>query len=485
MIGIDQIERLFNPSGVIVIGASTHPGKFGFVALHNVLNAGFEGPVLATNPQKPEILGVQSHAEVKDMPSGMADFAMICVSPDKVIPILPELATIGVKTAFVVSGGFREVGEIGAKLEKEMLRVASDCGILIAGPNGQGLISTPADLCSQIVSPYPPKGNISIASQSGNILSAFMNLSRNANIGIARGISTGNQGMVSIADYLRYFGDDDETSVIVTYIEGIPDGRAFYNALSGTVKEKPVIVIRGGSTKSGASAAKSHTGSLASDHAIFTAMINQAGAFLASDVEHAFELAATFATQPLPKGNKVFVMTTAGGWGVITADAISKTDLTLEMLPDDLKGKINKFLPARWSKSNPIDLAGGETRDTIPELLSVILGHDQVDSLIFLGLGVQGNVARSYFESAFANKSTNRMAAFHTAQEERYAEAVIKNIKEFNKPIFVATELAIADPTNPGPETLRNHGNVIYRSPITAVQCLAALTEYGAFLNTE
>ena len=168
MSAIENIGTLFNPKGVVVVGASTHPGKFGFVALHNILSSGFTGPVFATNPNKPEILGIQTLERIQDVPSGEADFAMICISPDKIIKALPELAKIGITSAFVVSGGFKETGEKGEALEKQLIAKAQECGVIIAGPNGQGLVSTPVNLCSQIVSPYPPTGDISIASQSGN-----------------------------------------------------------------------------------------------------------------------------------------------------------------------------------------------------------------------------------------------------------------------------------------------------------------------------
>ena len=481
---IGKIETLFNPDGVVVVGASTHPGKFGFVALHNIINAEFNGPIFATNPKRPEILGIQTHAEILEIPKGKANFAMICISPEKIIATLPQLSEIGVETAFVVSGGFKETDSAGENLEKQLVEEAKKWGILLAGPNGQGLVSTPANLCSQIVSPYPPAGNISIASQSGNILSALMNMSRFSNIGVARAISTGNQASLGVSDYIRYFTTDSKTSVIVAYVEGLPNGREFFETIEKSTAKKPVIIIRGGSTKDGAVAAASHTGSLASDHKVFAGMVKQAGAFLTEGVESAFELAATFAKQPLPTGRKTVVMTTAGGWGVLTADAISKSELRLIALPDDLKRSIDLLLPPRWSKSNPIDLAGGETRDTIPDLLNVLLQHEEVSSLIFLGLGIQGNVARTYYESNSVTDGMMRMADFHADQEKRYANSIIEAITKFGKPVMVASELAFADSSNPGPKTLKDGGFLCYRSPSTAVECLSSLTQYALANNS-
>tara|TARA_B100000902_G_scaffold155210_1_gene151642 strand:- start:301 stop:1758 length:1458 start_codon:yes stop_codon:yes gene_type:complete len=473
-----NLHTLFNPQGIAVIGASTHPGKFGFVALHNILATGYEGNVFATNPKTPEILGIQTLESVEGIPDDSIDVAMICLGPKQAIAVLPELAKKGVKAGFVVSGGFRESGVEGIELEKELVEVANSLEIAIAGPNGQGFVSTPANLCSQIVSPYPPKGNISIASQSGNILSAMLNQSRTKNIGIARAISIGNQAQLDVADYIRYFGNDPETKVAIAYVEGLPNGRDFFEAITKVSNDKPVIVIRGGTTSDGAKAASSHTGSMASDQKIFETAVTQAGGILAIDPNEAFEFAAAFATKPLPFGRKVIVVTTAGGWGVMTADAISRSKLDLMELPRDLEVQINQYLPPRWSKSNPVDLAGGETRDTIPTLLPLILGHPQVDSMIFLGLGIQGNVARSYLESPVATAETEKMANFHISQEMRYAEAIIQASRDFGKPVFVATEIVSTDSQNPGPKSLIDFGEVCFSSPIAAVKALEAMTNF-------
>ena len=474
-----NLHTLFNPKGIAVIGASTHPGKFGFVALHNILAAGFQGNVFATNPKTPEILGVQTLKSVDRIPNDSIDVAMICLGPKQTIAILPELAEKGVKAGFVVSGGFRESGNEGVELEKELIEIANSLDVTIAGPNGQGFVSTPANLCSQIVSPYPPMGNISIASQSGNILSAMLNLSRAKNIGIARAISIGNQAQLGVADYIRYFGRDPETKVVVAYVEGLPNGRDFYDSLKEVSNGKPVIIIRGGTTSDGAKAASSHTGSMASDQKIFETAVIQAGGILANDPNEAFEFATAFATKSLPTGRRVIVVTTAGGWGVITADAISEAKLDLMELPQDLEEKINKYLPPRWSKSNPVDLAGGETRDTIPTLIPLILEHPQVDSMIFLGLGIQGNVARTYIESSVATTETKKMANFHISQEKRYAEAIIQASKDFKKPVFVATEIGITDSLNAGPKTLIDSGESCFSSPLTAVKALEAMTNFS------
>ena len=190
---------------------------------------------------------------------------------------------------------------------------AVELGILLAGPNGQGVVSTPAKLCAQLVAPYPPAGHIGVASQSGNFVSSFLNWSRATGVGISRAVSAGNAAAVTVADYLDFYADDPHTAVGLAYVEGIADGRAFYDRMKAIAARKPMVVVKGGATSGGARAAASHTGSLSTDDRVFDGAMRQAGVIRAATVEEAFEAAATFATQPIPKGNRVVVMTSRPG----------------------------------------------------------------------------------------------------------------------------------------------------------------------------
>ena len=476
-----KLDPLFNPKGVVVVGASTHPGKFGFVALHNILSGGFSGPVYATNKENVSLLGIETIKSLSEIPNKTVDFAMICVPSQLVPETLLEASKIGVKAAFIVSGGYGEIGGDGITAEQELVRLANDLDMAIAGPNGQGFVSSPANLCSQIVAPNPPPGKIAIASQSGNLLSAFMNLSRQYNIGISRAISTGNQTCLDTSDYIDYFTKDTETSVIVSYIEGVSNGRRFYEAVKTASAVKPVIVIRGGSSPEGAKAASSHTGALATDDKVFEGMLKQAGAFLAGDPQMAYEWACAFATQPKLGGQNTVVLTQAGGWGVLTADAISKSSLNLVDLPNDLISKVDSILPPRWSRGNPIDLAGGERRETIPKMIDLVLSHKAVDALIFLGLGIQGNIARLFTESDYLDSSMERIINFHRNQEKAYVESLLKASKKWDKPVLVATELGNADPNNPAISELRREKWFCHYSGSNAVRALENLNIYAKY----
>ncbi len=474
-----DLTPLFEPKGVVVAGASTHPGKFGYVALHNVLAAGFEGPVFATNPDEPEILGIQTTAGIDAVPEGQADLVMVC-APGRVIPdVLRESAAKGISAAFIVSGGFRELGEEGLAAENEVVALARELGMVLAGPNGQGLVSTPDNLWSQIVAPYPPGGRIGIASQSGNLVSTVMNLARQGNIGISRAVSAGNQAMLEIADYVEYMAGDDATDAIIVYVEGVPDGRHFYNAVRSATARKPVIVVKGGVSDAGARAAASHTGSLATNDRVFDGLLRQAGAIRVTGVDTAYTLASAFATMPRPAGPRTVVLTTAGGWGVLTSDAVAGSSLELTDLPSDLHDAIGELVPPRWSRNNPVDLAGGETRDTIPQVLDLIASHDDVDAVVYLGLGIQGNTARAYRESPFMpDEGMERMAGFHERQEVRYANAAVEVSGRTGKPVIVASELGTGDPDNPGIATLRELGWPCFASPASGIAALDAMWQY-------
>jgi len=476
------LRHLFEPKGVIVVGASSHPAKFGFVALHNVLAQGFPGRVFAVHRDGGEILGLPTASDIGELPSGEADLAVVCTPAAANPGVLRACAARGVKAAYVVSGGYRETGAEGRRAEEELVALADKLDVVLAGPNGQGLVSTPARLCAQIVGPYPVAGAISVASQSGNATSSFMNYANHSGVGIARAVSAGNAAAVTVADYLRWFGADPATGVAFAYLEHSADGRATFEKIRSVTSVKPVVMVKGGVSRAGQRAAASHTGALAGEQRVFTGAMRQAGVCLVATMEEAFDAAATFATQPLPKGPNTVVVTTAGGWGVMTADALASSSLRLMPLPDDLRAAIDTRLPPRWSRANPIDMAGGESRDTVPEVLDLVAAHPAVDAVLFLGLGIQSNSARLLRDGRFhPDHGLERVVAFHERQDRRFAEAAAAASDASGKPVLTATELAVTDPANPGPAAVRATGRYCCPSANRAVTALDHLWRYARF----
>ena len=465
-----RLGHLFDPRGVIVVGASSHPAKFGFAALHNILAAGFAGKVFAVNRDGGEILGLTTATDVEQLPEGVADLAILCTPPAANPGVLQACAGRGVKAVYVVSGGYRETGAEGRRAEEELAALADKLDVVLAGPNGQGLISTPARLCAQIVGPYPAPGVISIASQSGNTTSSFMNYANQTGVGVARAVSAGNAAAVTVIDYLRWYRDDPATRVAFAYLEHSADGRALFEGMRAVTRDLPVVLVKGGVTGAGQQAAASHTGALAGEQRIFTGAMRQAGVCLAATVEEAFDAAATFATQPLPAGPNTVVVTTAGGWGVMCADALASSSLQLMPLPDDLRAGIDTKLPPRWSRANPVDMAGGESRDTVPEVLEMVASHPAVDAVIVLGLGIQSNSASLLRAGPYyPEHGLERIVAFHERQDRRFADAAAQVSAATGKPVLVATELAVTDPANPGPAAVRHAGRFCSPSANRAV----------------
>ncbi len=480
-----DLSPLFDPKGIIVTGVSSHPGKFGFAALHNILCAGYQGKVFPVGREPGEVLGHHVYGSIDEIPAGEADMAFICTPQRFNEDLLRAAAAKGVRAAFFATAGYREAGPDGVEAERRLVALARELGIALAGPNGQGVVSTPSSMCAQIVAPYAPPGGIAIASQSGNYVTSLLNMAKHTGIGVSRTVAAGNAAVLGIVDYLEWFAEDSETKVSLVYMESVDDGRDMFERIRPIAERKPIVVVKGGASAAGARAAASHTGALASDDKIFDGMCRQAGLIRARDVEEGFEVAATFATQPLPRGNRSVIVTTVGGWGVGAVDAMADTSLIPMALPDDLLGAIDQLLPPRWSKSNPVDMAGGETRDTIPEILELVATHPEVDSIVFLGLGIQSNTAEMMRGGPFyPDFGLERIVGFHERQDARYAEAVAEISERTGTPIVVATELANTNPDNPGPAAMRAAGKMCHASAGRAVRSLDMLTRRGAWLRS-
>ncbi len=481
---LERFRPLFHPRGIVVAGASSHPGKFGFATYHNLLRFGYTGEIFPVNRDGGEILGRPTLRDFGELPEGRADLVFVC-TPTRANPeVLRACAARGVRAAFVAAGGYREAGAEGLALERELVGVADELGMLLAGPNGQGVISTPRSMCAQIVAPYPPPGRISLASQSGNLVSAFLNYAVQSGVGVSKAISCGNSAQTDLPDYLDYFAEDPETDVVLVYLEGLNDGARFLESVRALTRRKPLVLLKGGAAAEGQRAARSHTGALATDDRVFDGICRQLGVLRAPTVEEAFEWAATLATQPLPRGRRVVVFSTVGGWGVLAADACAAAGLELLPLPEAVRRRIDELVPARWSRNNPIDLAGGETRDTVPQVLDSVCAAPEVDAVIHLGIGIQAAQAQVLKSGPFfPGHGLERIVGFHERQDRRYAEAAREASERHGVPVLTATELVHTDRDygNPGPQGVKEEGRYCHASAHRAVRALRALVDYAEF----
>jgi acyl-CoA synthetase (NDP forming) len=480
----ERFDPLFLPRGIVVAGVSTHPGKFGFVGFHNLLRFGYDGEIFPVGRDGADILGRPTFRDVSEIPAGRADLVFICTPSQVNTELLRACHRIGVRAAFVASAGYAEAGPDGAVLERELVSTANELGMVLAGPNGQGVVSTARSMCAQIVAPYPPPGRIAVVSQSGNVVSSLLNYSVSSGIGVTKAISCGNAAQTTLADYLAYFAADPDTSVVVAYLEGVSDGPRFVEAVRTLTATKPLVLLKGGRASEGQRAAVSHTGSLGSDDRILDGLCAQLGVVRAETVEDAFEFAATFATQPLPQGRRVGILTSAGGWGVMAADACAAADLELPALSAELMAAIDAMLPARWSRNNPIDLAGGETRDTIPEALEIVAAEPGFDAILHLGMGIQANQAHAFRTGTFYPEfGLDRIVDYHERQDRRYGEAACVASVRYGKPVLAATELVHTDRAygNAAALAVREGGRICYASAHRAVKALRALVDYAEY----
>ncbi|MDH5237675.1 MAG: hypothetical protein OEW85_08695, partial [Acidimicrobiia bacterium] len=370
------------------------------------------------------------------------------------------------------------------RAQDELVALADELDLLLVGPNGQGLISTPARLCAQIVAPYPPTGSIGIASQSGGLVSAFGNWARLSGVGVSRAVSAGNSAQVGVVDFLEFYATDPVTEVGLVYVEDLSDPHVF-ERLDQVCRQMPVVALRGGATEPVQRAVAAHTGSRPSAVADVDRALGDAGVTVAHSVPEAFRLAATFATQPLPRGPRTLVFGTAGGWGVLTGDAVATSELELAHLSDGLIAEVDARVPPRWSRGNPIDLAGGETRDTIPELLPILAADPDIDAIVYLGLGIQSNQADLLRSGGFAEQhGLDRIIEYHERQDTRFARAAHEASTQADKPVLTSTELAVAMPTNAGPAEVRATGRFCHASGDEAVTALEALWRYARWCRS-
>lgn len=381
-----SIEPFFRPRSVAIIGASSKQKKVGYVIAKNFVES-FRRECFMVNPTAQEIFGHKVYPSVKSIPEEV-DLAVIAVPAPIVPSVLEECGEKGVKAAIVISGGFKEVGDGGAKLEEELVELSRRYGVRLMGPNCMGVFDSDSMVDTLFIPRYrlkrPPKGGIAFISQSGASGIAFLDWAAGERIGISKFVSYGNAADVSEADLLEFLAADDETKVIAMYLEGIKDGRKFVRVVSQASKTKPVLVLKSGSTASGAKAALSHTGALAGSDEVFDAVVKQTGMIRVYDWEEMFDLARVLAYQPVARGDRVAVVTNGGGAGVMIADEIEKLGLRLAELNGKTQVELRTKFPPHVVVKNPLDLTGDADNERFSTAINAVLNDENVDSLLLV-----------------------------------------------------------------------------------------------------
>jgi len=375
-----MLDFIFNPSSIAVIGASEDRRKVGHVIFKNLIEQGFKGKVYPVNVKRKEILGRKCYSSVKDIPDKI-DLAIIAIPAKGVLPVIKDCADQGVKGVVVITAGFREIGGEGIKLEKEITKIVKEAKMKMVGPNCLGVINTFNNMNATFAPNLPPSGRVSFFSQSGALGVALIDWAIENDFGFNKFVSLGNKADLNETDFLEYFGNDPDTDVILGYIEDIKDGKRFLEIAQKVAKIKPVIIIKSGSTEAGARAASSHTGALAGSDRALTEAFKKAGIIRVNGIKELFEMAEIFKVKKLPKGNRLLVITNAGGPGIIAADTADRLGIRLDPMSKSSIEAIVDKLPPTASLYNPIDVIGDATSERYKVVLEQAIKDEVVDGI--------------------------------------------------------------------------------------------------------
>jgi len=441
-----SMRAIFEPHAIAVIGASRRPGQLGNEILRNLRQTGFRGALYAVNPKATEIESVPAFASLREIP-GPVDLAIVAVPAREVEQVIEDCVDKGVSAAVVISAGFGETGTEGRAREQRLLEKVRAAGMRMVGPNCMGVINTDPEVKMQatFASVFPPPGNVAMSSQSGALGLAILDYARALNIGFSTFISVGNKADVSGNDLIQYWAEDPRTSVILLYLESFGNPRKFAQIARRVGKEKPIVVVKAGRSASGARAASSHTGALATDDAIVGDMLRQAGVIRTETLEELFDVASLLAHQPLPRGRRVAIVTNAGGPGILAADACEANGLQLATLSDETTNRLREFLPAAASVGNPVDMIASAGADHYARTLRTVLADPLVDSVIAIYIPVlptEGpEVAAAIRDTATIAGEKTIIATFMSTQG---VPAPLGSVPSFPFPERAATALARA-----------------------------------------
>jgi acyl-CoA synthetase (NDP forming) len=426
----DIWRNLFSPASVAIIGASNTPGSWGNNVTKGVLNTG-NRQVYLVNPNSPEVLGKKTYRSVTDIPDAI-DLAVIVV-PEKLVPgVLRECAARGIKAASIITSGFAETGEAGRKLETELVTIARENGIRFVGPNSMGHADTGSQLTTFQQMGEMPRGPVAVLSQSGSTCMRIVRSLAELGVACSKYVSTGNEASLYLEDYLEYLADDDNTRLILAFVEGLRDGRRFFNLAKKITPRKPIVVVKVGGTAESARAVMSHTGSLAGTDAVYTAAFRQTGVIRAEDDDELCDVAYALLNGPLPRHNRVGILSVGGGQGALMAEICEKGGLAIGKIEPETVSKLDNFLPPRWPRRNPVDLAGPSAAELsqVANLLWPLIEDKNIDIILLL---VPIIMDKGLLTTRMGIKPEQVKA--YQEKEERNIMLIREHIEKYQKPV--------------------------------------------------
>lgn len=479
-----KLTKMFYPSSVAVVGASEVPVKWGNLILTSILGWEYKGKVFPVNPKKDQILGIKSYPSLTAIPESV-DLAVLVIPAQHIPAAMRECVAKGIPAAVVVSAGFKEMGEEGARIEKEIVDIAVKGGLVFIGPNTMGIASAHSYLEALPTPTAPKPGGLAIISQSGNLGLQILKWIAHKGIGLAMYAGTGNEAMLHTSDLLAYMGQCDEVKAVAMYIEGIIDGREFMEIATEVTKKKPVIALKAGRSQAGSMAAQSHTGSMAGSHATYKAMFAQAGIIQVNTPSEILNTSAALALLPVPRTNRVAIMTMGGGWGIIAADECEDKGLVLPQLSPEIIKDLDTRLPQYWNRKNPVDVVGEGDPGLYLEVIGALARWKEVDAVIALGIIGRSRYVEDFiacqerFDGKLYTKELKLAVLKAQIQaEERVISGIARIQKETSKPILVVAlteEGLVLKQTDYGPV-------ICLSTPEEAVDIIAHMSSYGRYL---
>jgi acetyltransferase len=460
---MDRLDAIFSPESVAVVGASSTPGKVGHDIFENILKGGFKGTLYPVNPKARSVLSVRCYKTIMDIPDPI-DLAMIILPPRIALKSVDDCIEKGVKGIVIVSAGFKEVGGEGAKIEDEIAEKCRNAGIRLIGPNCLGVINPSENvrLNASFSARMPHKGNISFISQSGALCTAVLDFAADRGFGFSKFVSIGNKADVDELDLLRYYHKDPETNVIMIYMEELRFKPSFIDEVKEITsgdRPTPVLVIKSGKTAAGAAAAASHTGSLAGSEAVYNAIFDQAGIIRVDSVDDLFDYAVAFSARKIPAGNRVAIITNAGGPGIIATDMTEMSGLQLAKFSADTDWNLHQFLPPTANFNNPIDVIGDATRDRYENALETVITDENVDCVLMI---------------LTPQSMTDAIGT---------AKAIVNTYNNSTKPI-VCSFMGVVD-VSAGVKHLQENHVPVYRFPEDAARAMGKLYEATRWLGRQ
>ncbi len=459
-----SMRPFFKPQSVAVVGASRKPSSIGYRIMEGLVLSRFQGCIYPVNPKAKVICSMRAYARVQDIPEPV-DLAVIVVPRDLVMGAIDDCAARGVRTLIVISAGFAETNDEGRALQDALVAKVRGYGMRMIGPNCLGLLnSDPAVSLNASFSPiFPPHGTVAMSSQSGALGLAILALAKRLNLGLSTFVSIGNKADVSGNDLLQYWEGDDETNVILLYMESIKNPRRFARIARRVSRSKPIVCVKGGRTSAGRRAAGSHTAALAAADTPVEALFNQTGVIRCDTLEEMFDLAAALSAQPLPQGNRVGIVTNAGGPGILCSDACESGGLVVPELSDAIKSQLQAFLPAAAAVGNPVDMIASAPPDHFKQTVERVLASDEIDMLIVIYIPV----------------GTAVNAAVDQAIEEGVAAAREQGAEQ--KPVLAC--LMVEEGTHAPLRVGKNEAMPVYPFPESAARVFSKIGQYASWLR--